>query len=375
VPRLRLLGVLPSSPLAMAWLTLTAGMAAVTVPVLWALKGSEFAAAVTLLVLVALHAEFVLGSLVRGAVGWWLVGVQAWLTYLPLAIFGAAWTPACGLLAGALLLVADRIRSLPLVALALGCGPVLLAAPREGLADRGWAMAGPVLGLTEYALVSLAARAEWLATARTDAIRTTVAQERRRFTRDLHDLVGHRLTVLVLKAQLIERLVEEENEKAKLEVGETLELLRTLAGDVRSVAHGGRRSSLEGELTSARALLESVGVRCEIKVSCRDLPGDVADALTHALREGVTNVLRHAEARECGIQLLERDELVRLSIKNDGARPARRNGDSGQGLMNLTERVAGLGGWLEITAVRSGQFTFSVYVPQITKRVKFTNAY
>ncbi len=365
----------------MAWLTLTAGLAAVTVPVQRGLAGPGTEAGVslvvtlTLLALVGVHARFVLGTLARGRAGWWPAGAQARLTYVPLALFGAAWTPACGLLAGSLLLVAGRIRSVPLAVAALGCGPVLLAAPREGLVDRGWALAAPVLGLMEYALVSLVARTQWLTAARTDAIRTTVAEERRRFSRDLHDLVGHRLTVLVLKAQLIERLVEDGNATAKAEVGETLRLLRTLAGDVRSVAHGERRSSLEGELSSARALLESVGVRCEIKVACRDLPGEVADALTHALREGVTNVLRHAEASECAIQLLERDELIRLSIKNDGARPARRSGDSGQGLRNLTERVAGLGGWLEITAVRAGQFTFSVYVPQISKRVKFTNAY
>ncbi|MEV1248311.1 sensor histidine kinase [Nonomuraea sp. NPDC050022] len=376
-PRLRLLGDIPSSPLDMAWLTLMAGLLTVTVPVQAELAGSGFssAASVALLLLLAVHARFVLGTLAGRPGGWWLVGVQAWLTFVPLALFGAAWTPMCGLLAGALLVVAGRIRSATLVALAVCCGPVLLAAPHEGLADRGWALAAPVLGLMEYALVSLAARAQWLASARTDAIRTTVALERRRFSRDLHDLVGHRLTALVLKTQLIDRLVDEENEKAKLEVGETLELLRTLAGDVRAVAHGGRRSSLEVEMSSARALLESVGVRCQIRVACPDLPGDVADALTHALREGVTNVLRHAEARQCAIQLLERDELVRLSIKNDGVHPVRRTGESGQGLMNLTERMADVGGWLEITAVRTGQFTFSVYVPQINKRVKFTNGY
>ncbi|HUR02796.1 MAG TPA: histidine kinase [Nonomuraea sp.] len=365
------------SPLNMAWLAFTAGLLALTVPVQWELagSGSSLTASVTLLVLLAVHAQFVLGTLARGSAAWWLVGVQAWLTYLPLALFGAAWTPVCGLLAGALLLMAERIRSTALLALAVCCGPVLLAAPHEALTDRGWALAGPVLGLMEFALVSLAARARQLAAARTDAIRTTVALERRRFSRDLHDLVGHRLTALVLKTQLIERLVEEDNEKAKLEVGETLELLRVLAGDVRAVAHGQRRSSLEREMSSARALLESVGVRCQIRVSCRELPGDVADALTHALREGVTNVLRHAEARRCAIQLLEGDQLVRLSIKNDGVRPVRRAGESGQGLMNLTERVSEVGGWLEITAVRSDQFTFSVYVPQINKRVKLTNAY
>jgi two-component system sensor histidine kinase DesK len=78
----------------------------------------------------------------------------------------------------------------------------------------------------------------------------------------------------------------------------------------------------------------------------------------------VTNVLRHAEARQCSIYLLERDKMVRLSIRNDGVRPPRRPDDAGQGLLNLAERVSVLGGWLEATSSRTGQFAFSVYVPR-----------
>ncbi|MEO3869915.1 histidine kinase [Nonomuraea sp. B12E4] len=313
---------------------------------------------VTLLVLLALHVKFILAG------SWWIVAVQAWLTYLPITVFGAAWTPVCGLLAGALLVTAGRIRSIVLVALALACGPVLLFAPDQSKIHAGWAIVGPLVGLVEYALVTLARRARLLGEARTEVMRKAVALERRRFTRDLHDLVGHRLTVLVLKTQLLQRLVAEGDERARAEVSEMLVLLTNLSADVRAVAHGLRSSSLAAELGSARSLLESVRVRCQIKMACRELPPEVEEALTHALREGVTNVLRHAEARQCSIHLLERDQLVRLSIRNDGVRPPRRPGDAGQGLLNLAERVSGLGGWLEATSSRSGQFTFTVYVPQ-----------
>ncbi|MEV0595540.1 sensor histidine kinase [Nonomuraea cavernae] len=358
--------MVPSSPLMLGGLGLMAGMPALTVPVQWGLADSGYVleGSAVLLVLLAVHAQFVLRILARKGIGWWLVAVQAGLTYLPLPVVGAAWIPVSGLLSGALLLVAHQVRSFALAALAVACGPVLLAAPPEALTHAGWAVAAPLLGLVEFALVSLAAQAHRLSATRSDVIHRAVALERRRFTRDLHDLVGHRLTVLVLKAQLIQRLVHERDDKAEQEVDETLALLRALASDVRAVAHGEQRSSLETELSSARSLLESVGVRCQMRVSCRDLPREVAEALTHALREGVTNVLRHATARECVIQLLEQDRVVSLSISNDGVLQRRRPKDGGQGLINLTERVAVLGGRLETTTLRGERFLFTVHVPR-----------
>ncbi|MGP4097433.1 sensor histidine kinase [Nonomuraea sp. KM90] len=355
-----------SSPYWVGGLGLVAGIVGLAAPVVIGLAGAGMLAegVMTLLVLLVLHVKFVTEIPARRASGWWIVAVQAWLTYLPLTVFGAVWTPVCGLLTGALLVMAGRIRSIVLVALALACGPVVLAAPEPATIHPLWAVAAPLVGIAEYAVVTLAGRARRLGEARTEVMRRAVALERRRFTRDLHDLVGHRLTVLVLKVQLLDRLVAERDAKAQDEVGEVLELLRNLSADVRAVAHGLRSSSLAAELGSARSLLESVRVRCQIRVSCRDLPAEVEEALTHALREGVTNVLRHAEARQCSVHLLERDQMVRLTIRNDGVRPPRRPGEAGQGLLNLAERVSGLGGWLEATSSRSGQFTFSVYVPR-----------
>ncbi|MFG3436700.1 sensor histidine kinase [Nonomuraea sp. NPDC047897] len=363
----------PPSPLWPGGVVVTAGAVALAVTVQAGLAGSRHALAgsVVLWVLVALHVAFALLMTGRHGGRRWPAGVQACLTYLPLPFLGATWTPVCGLLSGALFMTACRTRSPLLAAQAVACGPVLLWAP-AGTAHPGWAIAAPVLGLVECALVGLAARAHRLTGVRDEAIGRAVALERRRFTRDLHDLVGHRLAVLVLKAQLVQRLVDERDDKAGLEVAETLDLLRALAADVRAVAHGGRRSSLEEELASARALLESVGVRCRVRASCRDLTGEVGEALTHALREGVTNILRHANARHCAIDVAERDGRVHLSMRSDGARPPRRDGDGtaglgpgpGQGLANLTERVALVGGRLEVNPSRGGEFAFTVHVPR-----------
>lgn len=372
IDRLRSVSALPPSPLWQGGVAVTAGVLALAVTVQAGLPGSRHALAgsVALWVLVALHVTSVLRLTGRHGDRRWPIAVQACLAYLPSPFLGAVWTPVCGLLSGALLTAACRTRSPVLAALAVACGPVLLWAP-GGMAHPGWAIAAPVLGLVECALVGLAARAHWLTGVRDEAIGRAVALERRRFTRDLHDLVGHRLTVLVLKTQLVQRLVNERDDKAGLEVTETLELLRVLAADVRAVAHGGRRSSLGEELASARALLESVGVRCQVRVSCGDVTAEVGEALTHALREGVTNILRHANARHCAIELAQRDGRVHLSMRSDGARPPRRDGDGeaglgpgqGQGLANLTERVALLGGRLEVNRSRGGEFAFTVHVP------------
>ncbi|MFI6708001.1 sensor histidine kinase [Nonomuraea sp. NPDC050478] len=351
------------SPLVIGGIGLAAGALGLSAAVFSGLAGSGDAVAgsLTLLALLAVHASFVLGVLLGGDGRWWIFGAQVWLTYLPLPLFGAAWTPVCGLLAGGLLLLTGRIRSPVLVALALACGPVLLAFP--DVADRGWAVAAPAVGLLEYVIVHLVLRGDRLSDAHAEAIGKAVSLERRRFTRDLHDLLGHRLTALVLKLQLLQRLVEEDDEKAGAELEVTVSLVRGLAADVRAVAHGTRGLSLEAELSSASALLESVGVRCQVQVSCRELSPGEAEALTHALREGVTNVLRHTEAKECSIHLMERHNLVRLTIRNDGASPRRKTESAGQGLFNVAERMAMLGGWLEATPAPEGSFTFTVYLP------------
>ncbi|GAA0926485.1 sensor histidine kinase [Nonomuraea longicatena] len=313
----------------------------------------------TLLVLLLLHVRFTLWTLAGRAARWWLVAAQAALSYLPLAVFGTAWTPVLGLLAGALLLLAARTRSLELGLSALLSGPVLLATPHGSV----WAGAAPALGLVEYALVHLTVRAH----AQSEAIGRIATRERRRFTRDLHDLVGHRLTALGLKIELIERMVNEgDGAKAAIEAGETLELVRRLTSDVRSVAHGDLRCALKPELVSARSLLESAGVSCIVEVTCGDLPKRSEQVLTHVLREGVTNVLRHARARECVIRLRERDGLVQLSIRNDGVRPVSTPAAAGRGLPNLTERVAELGGRLEAAEAPDGQFTFTAHIPHNT---------
>ncbi|MCG5214239.1 histidine kinase [Streptosporangium soli] len=331
-------------------------------------QGHVFGGLVWLLALLALHARLLVKALKKQTVEWWAIALEALLAFLPLLVLGPGWAPACGLPVGTLLLAAYR-RRLPALALAgLTSGPLLLVLsavaasgdpPPDWTASwavgrsLAWAVAGPALGLAECAWVLLAGR---LATGRTELVRNALSQERRRFSRDLHDLVGHRLTVLVLKAELIQRLLDSGDRKLHDEVQEVLQLLRGMTGDVRSVAHGSPCSSLAAELDSARAVLESIEVRCQVEVSCRTLAAEATEVLAHVLREGVTNILRHARARECVIHLVEQDGVVELSMTNDGVVAAREGARDGQGLRNLRDRMAELGGHLTAGDLPEGRF-------------------
>ncbi|MFI6814888.1 sensor histidine kinase [Nonomuraea sp. NPDC050328] len=356
----RSVGIAALSPIWLCGLTWGAGAFWLVGRTLVELAGSwgEVAAgAAGLAGVLVLHALIVARVVKHRRVPWWTVGAQAVLTWAPLWVWGEGWAPVGCLLAGGLFVLADRTRAWWPLAAALGCGPVLALAPGP---LSPWVAGVPVAGLAEYALIILAMRTHCLGAVRGQQVGEAVQQERRRLTRDLHDLVGHRLTVLVLKIELLQRLVASAGDaKVAAAVAEALELVRGVTGDVRSVAHGLRLPSLEAELNSARSVLESAGVSCRVRMSCEEVPRPVSEVLTHVLREGVTNILRHTSAKECAIWLSEREGTFHLSMVNDGARSA---GPAGHGLLNLREKVAEAGGRFEATRLPHAVFWISTHI-------------
>ncbi|MFI6499339.1 histidine kinase [Nonomuraea typhae] len=357
--RLRSLGIAALSPLLLGAFVLAPGaVGLVVLGVLSAQPSGPGALAVRLGCLAAvagLHAWAVLSVLRTRRPPWVPLLGQVALTLAPMG-FWAGWTPVAILLTGSLLVVAERLRSWGLVLTALCSGPLMVL-----LESDPWLMAAPALGLAEYAVISLTVRAHSLRAVLTDQVCRAVEQERHRLTRDLHDLVGHRLTLLILRIELVQRQFEKSGGQGREELDEALELVRGVTEDVRSVAHLGQRYSLETELESACSVLESGGVACRLDVAVGALPQPAVQVLTHVLREGITNILRHATARECSIQVLEEGGMVLLSILNDGARKARK--PPGLGLRNLRERVVEYGGWFEARAMHHGRFRMSAYIP------------
>jgi two-component system sensor histidine kinase DesK len=206
-----------------------------------------------------------------------------------------------------------------------------------------------------------AAREEMAATA-------AVAEERLRIARDLHDLLGHSLSLIALKSELAGRLALQSPERAASEIRDIENAARTALAEVREAIADYRQSTLASELAGARELLAAAGIayRYEGVESARlELPAPVEAALAWTVREGVTNVIRHSHARHCIIRLTRAPTEVAVVIEDDGlgAPAADAMGADGSGLRGLAQRVAAIGGRYEAGPRAGGGFHLAVYAP------------
>ncbi|MEU7040343.1 sensor histidine kinase [Streptomyces varsoviensis] len=198
--------------------------------------------------------------------------------------------------------------------------------------------------------------------------RATVAhlaanEERLRLARDLHDLLGHSLSLITLKSELAGRMLPDSPEGAAQQVADIERVSRQALVDVREAVSGFRRPTLEAEVAGARTALAAAGVNGDLSrvpTSHPDLPPDEEGALAWALREAVTNVVRHSGARSCAVTLEERGDELRLTVADDGQGPG---GAYGNGLTGLSERLQLADGRLETGPGERGGFVLRAYVP------------
>ncbi|MDH6226172.1 histidine kinase [Streptomyces sp. MJP52] len=186
--------------------------------------------------------------------------------------------------------------------------------------------------------------------ARENRARLAVAEERLRFGRDLHDVLGRNLAVIALKAELSVELARRGRPEAVDQMTEVERIAQESQREVRAVVRGYRRADLGVEIAGARGVLEAAGIVCEVSVAPLELPAETQSALAWVVREATTNVLRHGNARRCVVTAGRKDGRVVLTVENDGARTA--GGTGGSGLAGLRERLAAVGGTL--TAGRDG---------------------
>ena len=199
------------------------------------------------------------------------------------------------------------------------------------------------IGLWATAFVRQVAAVAELRSAREELARMAVGEERLRFARDLHDLLGHSLSLITLKSELAGRLLPHEPEKAEAEIGDIEEVARQALGEVREAVAGYRSPTLDEELAGAEEMLEAAGISCRIENGAGLLPKEIDGVLAWAVREGTTNVIRHSQAHDCRIVLAREDGRVYAEITDDGRGKA--DGETpGSGLSGLAERVAGFGG-------------------------------
>jgi len=168
--------------------------------------------------------------------------------------------------------------------------------------------------------------------------------ERERIARDLHDVLGHTLSLITLKSELARKLVDRDPERAKLEMQDVENTSRAALADVREAIRGYRSDGFFAELSRARAALETAGVTLQCSTVPLELSPAQESVLALVLREAVTNVVRHAEAQRCEVRLMKEDAFCRLEIADDG-----RGGDApeGNGLRGMRERLQSIGGSLE----------------------------
>ncbi|MEZ7159060.1 sensor histidine kinase [Streptomyces sp. MAD19A] len=193
--------------------------------------------------------------------------------------------------------------------------------------------------------------------------RATVAhlaanEERLRLARDLHDLLGHSLSVITLKSELAGRMLPDHPDRAARQVADIEQVSRQALVDVREAVTGYRRLRLAGELSGARVALRAAGIVPELPGAdaLGEVPEDAESALAWALREAVTNVVRHSGARRCTVEVARRHtrdgQVLELSVEDNG--PGGSATGHGNGLRGLRERLAAVGGTLEAGPVRHG---------------------
>ncbi|MGV9774513.1 sensor histidine kinase [Streptosporangium sp. NPDC003464] len=243
----------------------------------------------------------------------------------------------------------------------------VMAAAVAVSAGVGWWLGGPVheyvlvTSLSGIATVLVSGLHVWLwnllleaEDGRAAQARLAAAEERLRFARDVHDLLGHDLSVIALKAELAERAPE----RAAQEVADLRRLAAAALTDLRQTVHGYRQVDLRAQLTAVERVLSSSGVRCTTSQPRGELPQEVAAQLAHVLREASTNVLRHSRAGWCRIEISRDDDEVRMTVTNDGATAAGPDRHS-SGLRGMAERLTGAGGTLR-TSLDDGVFTLEV---------------
>ncbi|MET9576038.1 histidine kinase [Microbacterium sp. NPDC047426] len=203
--------------------------------------------------------------------------------------------------------------------------------------------------------------------ARETRARLAVAEERLRFGRDLHDVMGRNLAVIALKSELAVQLAQRGRPEAVTQMVEVQRLAHESQREVREVVRGYREADLGSELAGAQGVLAAAGIDCTVDgATAAVLPAAVQSALGWVVREAATNVLRHGDARRCAVRLQVLEGRVVLSVENDGVSEAGTesgSGPSGSGLAGLRERLAEIEGTLEAGPAGQGLFRLTAEIP------------
>lgn len=295
---------------------------------------------------------------------------------LALAIgFGSDMTalfPLLSVVCGAIIPWAEGRDALPwpLVAVfVVACTSALVAWGQHSSAADIWevwygsALAGLIVAIIYRFIVAIGE----LRRTRQELARSAVDAERLRFARDLHDLLGHTLSVMVVKAQVVRKVATRDPRLAAEQAADIEEAGRRALAEVRQAVTGYRGRGLAGELDAARATLADASLTAIVRQDGPPIPDEAVAVLGWVVREGVTNVIKHSGGSRCEIDVSHKDGKATVEITDDGTGSAAIELPSGgQGLAGLTERIAADGGTLE-AGPRSGGFRLAAEIPTLAR--------
>jgi two-component system, NarL family, sensor histidine kinase DesK len=299
-----------------------------------------------------------------------IVTLGLWLPAYAWAVPGQEpWAWVAGFAIGACALVVPRAGVV--VAVGLGAMAAAGAVVFDGsvVQNLGFALgSAAVVWLTGLVLVWLLGLL-WAAEAGREAeAELVLAQERLRVSRELHDVLGHRLGIIALKAELAADLAATDPARSTAESGEIREIAAATLAEARQAVHGETVADLATQIASAELVLGSAGIETTIDVDSSQVPAAASRLLAAVVREAVTNILRHSDARKVSITFEGTEPGSTLVIMNDGA--GRPKGDtapdgpsSGTGLTALAARCATAGGRLVFGPVKDGRFEVRVELP------------
>ncbi|MEU6014366.1 histidine kinase [Streptomyces sp. NPDC047515] len=285
-------------------------------------------------------------------VSYWLLAAMAVVTFGLAIGYGGSWLlffPLLSLACGTIL----RNRRLAAGLLSLAAVATVIAVWRGNGGSDPWTIGYGtfISGAVTAAILTLAETVMELRATRQELARTAVEKERLRFSRDLHDLLGHTLSVIVVKSEAARRLAPRDMHAALLQVADIESVGRQALTEIREAVTGYREGSLATELDRARSALAAAGIEPELRRSGPPLAPQAEALLGWVVREAVTNVVRHSHATTCMFVVDGTSERVRLTVTDDGYGPdpdaPATPGIGGTGLTGLTERLAAAGGFLE----------------------------
>jgi two-component system sensor histidine kinase DesK len=293
---------------------------------------------------------------------------RAWTILGALLALGLAGMPATGgewmstlvfVCAAAIFLLPIR-PALAVVALAM-LTPLVLGRLVPGWgSENGVVFAVLLASLAMFGVSRLAQRNAELQAAQQEIRRLAVAEERARTARDLHDILGHSLTVVAVKAELAGRLLELDPARAAAEIADVERLAREALADVRGTVGAYRGVGLATELAGARSALAAAGIAAELPAATPELPAERDELFGWTVREGVTNVVRHSGARRCTISV----GPDHVEVRDDGRGPDGEPGADGHGLVGLRERARRLDATVSVGRPPDGRgFLLRVALP------------